>query len=266
MRADAPPAPSRTPTARPRRVKGGATAAIVVDLRARADAAGASAALSRERDLGAAYGVGRATIRGVIRELERQGVARMARGRHGGLYVADLYVSQPARRLSDYLTLTEASLGDVANFAMWLHRLAARLAAAMPDAGDALTGALARSRSPLDRASNIDRWCAMRLALVTATGNGALAFFYSAALAAYRDALSAELNLGPLEASRTRALWPREQAVIGAAAAGLVERADHGLLAPAPRWRRIMSGRRWPGGSSAPRCGRRRSTGEARRL
>jgi DNA-binding FadR family transcriptional regulator len=203
-----------------RRIGEALAARIACDLRAGLGTVNEAKPLGREKELGARYGVSRGTMRGAIRELERQGVARMKQGRRGGLYPVSSNISEPARALTDHLLVTDASVDEVAEFAMWLYRFAVHAASVGAEIdGEALAEAVSLAVPPQDGFGNLDRWCAMRFALVRAAGNRALNYLYAAVFMAYHDTLAAELNLGPLEEPRSRALWLQEQKVICAAAA-----------------------------------------------
>jgi DNA-binding FadR family transcriptional regulator len=202
-------------------------------LRARAQEAGnPDLRFGHESQLAGEYGVARATLRAAMRELERQGVIRTARGRNGGLYRAVAPKAEAARRLSDYLTIEDAPISSVAEQAMRLYRIAARWAAERHGQHNPQArSALARARQLLQASQNLDAWCEMRAALVAASGNCALEFLYGGYQAAYRDALAAELHLGNLEAERTRELWSAEARLIDAVATGNPKTADAVALA-----------------------------------
>jgi DNA-binding FadR family transcriptional regulator len=185
-----------------------------------------------ERQLAGEYGVARATLRAALRELERQGVIRTARGRNGGLYRVVAPKAEASRRLSDFLTIQDAPITGVAEQAMRLYRVAARWAAERhgqhnPEA----RAALARARLLVQGNKYLDVWCEMRAAVVTASGNSALEFLFGGYQAAYRDALAAELHLGKLEAERTRELWSAEARIFDAVATGDIAAADAAALA-----------------------------------
>jgi DNA-binding FadR family transcriptional regulator len=167
-----------------------------------------------------------------MRELERQGVIRTSRGRNGGLYRAVAPKAEAARRLSDYLTIKDAPINSVAEEAMRLYRVAARWAAERHGQHDPQAkSALASARQLLQPNQNLDAWCEIRAALVTASGNCALEFLYGGYQAAYRDALAAELHLGNLEAERSRDLWSAEALLFDAVATGDIATADAAALA-----------------------------------
>jgi GntR family transcriptional regulator len=56
--------------------------------------------LGAERDLAERYGVSRATIRAALADLERNGVVRRARGRSGGIFVAERKVERDLTSLT----------------------------------------------------------------------------------------------------------------------------------------------------------------------
>ncbi len=206
---------------------------VAQSLRERAKEAGnTELRFGHESQLAGEYGVTRATLRAALRELERQGVIRIARGRQGGVYGTAAPKAEAARRLSDYLTIEDAPISGVAKQAMRLYRVAARWAAERhgqynPQA----KSELARGRQLLQASQNLDAWCEMRAALVTASGNCALEFLYGGYQAAYRDALAAELHLGNLEAARSRDLWSAEARLFDAVATGNMATVDAAALA-----------------------------------
>jgi len=182
------------------------------------------------RQLAGEYGVTRATLRAAIRELEREGVIRIARGRQGGLYATAAPKVEAARRLSDYLTIEDAPISGVAEQAMRLYRIAARWAAGRHRRHGQAKSALASACELLQSNPHLDGWCEMRTALVKAAGNRALDFLYGAYQSAYRDALAGELHLGSLEAERARGLWAEEARLFDAVATGNVATADAAAL------------------------------------
>lgn len=201
----------------------GRVADLVRLLRQQAERATASNPfLGNEKALADKYGVSRGTFRSAVRELERQRVVRMVPGCRGGLYACNTSLPQAVRDLSDYLTLSDAPILGIAEFAMRLYRFAAIWAArrCAQEGSGPFKEVLALISMPPAQGRYIDTWGLMRRALVLASGNTALAFLHAAFHSAYEDALTAELRLGKLEAQRTRELWVAEHKLVHTAATG----------------------------------------------
>jgi DNA-binding FadR family transcriptional regulator len=89
--------------------------------------------IGSEEQLAARYGVGRAVIREAIRLAEHRQVARMRRGRGGGLVVVEPDASAVTESLAIYLEYAQADVGDLLEARSVLEAFAAAAAAGSPD-------------------------------------------------------------------------------------------------------------------------------------
>jgi DNA-binding FadR family transcriptional regulator len=89
--------------------------------------------IGSEDQLAARYGVGRAVIREAIRLAEHRQVARMRRGRGGGLVVVEPDASAVTESLAIYLEYAQAGVGDLLEARSVLEAFAAAAAAGSGD-------------------------------------------------------------------------------------------------------------------------------------
>ena len=83
--------------------------------------------LGDAEELAARFGVGKRTVRNAIRELEREGVIQVLKGRRGGAFVNKRPIERSAQQLCDHLTLTGIPLSDVKTATLFLLRIAVEL-------------------------------------------------------------------------------------------------------------------------------------------
>lgn len=174
--------------------------------------------LGSEAELAREHGVGRGTVRTALRELERQGIVAISRGRGGGSRVTGVPAAGVGQALSDFLTVVDAPLHEVAGMAMWTYVLGARWAAtrAGSEQDCHIERACALTADRASRGASLNDWYAMRRAVVAASGNRTLSFLNDAFQAAYRDVLAAEFQLEELEPARSLEQWQQEERVVTA--------------------------------------------------
>jgi len=185
--------------------------------------------LGSEAMLAQEHGVGRGTVRTALRELERQGIVTIARGRSGGSRVTGVPAAGVGQALSDYLTVVDAPLHEVASMAMWTYVLGVRWAASCtgPERDSHIERACALAVDGATMGASLDVWYTMRRTVVAASGNRTLSFLNGAFQAAYRDVLAAELQLEKLDPARSLEQWRQELRVAKAVVARDPDLAEH---------------------------------------
>jgi DNA-binding FadR family transcriptional regulator len=145
--------------------------------------------LGSEEQLAARYGVGRAVIREAIRLAEHRQVARMRRGRGGGLVVVAPDASAVTESLSIYLEYAQVGIDDLLEARTVLEVFAAAAAAgsldeahlvALRDAARAQDGTAGDGGAPAPRIHEL---------IAETTGNAALSLFIQA-IASLSDQLT----------------------------------------------------------------------------
>jgi len=135
-----------------------------------------NALFGREKDLMSRYQVGRGTLREAVRQVERNGAARMRRGGGGGLIVANPIRGVTAHALATYLELSDVTVAEQFDTRIVLEGLAAKLAAERAD--EAAINSLRACVREIERlASREDadaRLFELRVAIAEASGNRAL--------------------------------------------------------------------------------------------
>ncbi len=201
-------------------------------LRAKASDAQDMCRLGDEHQLSAEFGVCRSTMRSAVRELERQGVIRVVRGRLGGLYGGGRPSAEATQKLVDHLTLAELPTLDVAKFAMALYRLGIREATRRisPEGRQRLAHDI-QKMSAMDKGNwSLEAWQIFRTDLVSLAGGAALSFLHSAYHGAYHNAMMSELHLVDIRGNpisdRDEVMWELELCVAQAVLAGDVSSAD----------------------------------------
>lgn len=111
--------------------------------------------LPPEREMGAALGVGRTTLREALRLLETRGALSIRPGRQGGPIVRRPKPEDLSEVLTLILQFQQASLSDVIEVRMAIEPTVARLAAARikPEELDELRGTIDRMRTESDDSS-----------------------------------------------------------------------------------------------------------------
>jgi GntR family transcriptional repressor for pyruvate dehydrogenase complex len=184
---------------------------------------GAGSPVPTERELAAAYAVGRSSVREALRILESQGV--LAPGPGGALVVAD--APRPlSRSLRLVMTLGPADARDLFELRRVLEVDAARMAAERRldehlDAMRATVEEMARSLDDGDAAAYIDADVRFHLAIARATGNRLVEACMDAVRDVLRDALTAIFEI-PRSASRA---VDEHRAILEALAAADADRA-----------------------------------------
>ena len=171
--------------------------------------------LGDAEELAERFGVGKRTVRNAIRELEREGVIKVQKGRRGGAFVNKAPIERTAQQLCDHVTLTGIPLSDVKSATLFLLRIAVEL---ICDDGEhcrpqALAAAqdLFRARELDHLYTDVDQWCTMRSRIVEAAGNPAICLLHDAFQVAYRDALAFELQEGAAVEAEAEALLRAEK-------------------------------------------------------
>jgi DNA-binding FadR family transcriptional regulator len=134
--------------------------------------------LGSETELQDRFGVSRSVLREAVRLLEHHEVARMHRGRGGGLVVCAPDASPATRALVIYLEYVGTSVEDLLRARLLLEPLAARLAAetVTEDGIDGLRAILAQEKTQIDEPG----WSAndeFHVALGRLSGNAVLRLF-----------------------------------------------------------------------------------------
>jgi GntR family transcriptional repressor for pyruvate dehydrogenase complex len=182
-----------------------------------------------ERELAAAYSVGRSSVREALRILESQGV--LAPGPGGALVVADM--PRPlTRSLRLVMTLGPARARDLFELRRILEVEAARMAAGRRldehlQAMRVTVEEMARSLEDGDAAAYIDADVRFHLAIARATGNRLVEACMDAVRDVLRDALTAIFEI-PRSASRA---VDEHRAILEACAEGDAERAADAVRA-----------------------------------
>lgn len=180
--------------------------------------------LGAAEELASQFGVGKRMVRIAIRELEREGIVQVTKGRRGGAFIHGKPIGHPAQLLCDHLTLTGIQLPDVKSattFLLWtaVELICLQGGARRPDAL-AAAEAIMQARELDCHFVDVDKWCAMRGYVVESAGNPALSVLHDAFQAAYSDALASELQMEvPIEAEGS-ALLRLERYLLDQLAAG----------------------------------------------
>ena len=211
--------------------------------------------IGSEDQLAARYGVGRAVIREAIRLAEHRQVARMRRGRGGGLVVVEPDASAVTESLAIYLEYARAGVGDLLEARSVLEAFAAAAAAGAADEERLLAlrdAARAEGRPAQPRTAYLQAAAgpggaaespAVHELIAQVTGNAALSLFIHAIVS-----LSGPLTARP---AGHRAIV--EAVAAGDAGLARVAMSEHmaGLAAAQPDGSANLG----PGGSAGPRPG-----------
>jgi DNA-binding FadR family transcriptional regulator len=181
--------------------------------------------IGSEEQLAARYGAGRAVIREAIRLAEHRQVARMRRGRGGGLVVVEPDASAVTESLAIYLEYARAGVGDLLEARSVLEAFAAAAAAGSVDE-TRLLEVRAAARAADERAAGGAESPGVHELIARATGNAALSLFIHAIVS-----LS-----GPLAAGRAGHQAVAEAIAAGDAVLARARMLEHmaGLRAAAP--------------------------------